>query len=141
MENTMSTRTQADQQPGDLERWASVIGGGAMVLMGLQQRSLRGVLTALAGGGLVYQGATNKSTIKQVEEAVGLDKAIRVEKTVTINRPASELYSFWHNFENLPRFMRHLESVTVLDGNRSHWVSKAPLDNRVEWDADRKSVV
>ena len=136
MENTMSTRTQADQQPGDLERWASVIGGGAMVLMGLQQRSLRGVLTALAGGGLVYQGATNKSTIKQVEEAVGLDKAIRVEKTVTINRPASELYSFWHNFENLPRFMRHLESVTVLDGNRSHWVSKAPLDNRVEWDAE-----
>jgi uncharacterized membrane protein len=136
MENTMSTRTQADQQPGDLERWASVIGGGAMVLMGLQQRSLRGVLTALAGGGLVYQGATNKSTIKQVEEAVGLDKAIRVEKTVTINRPASELYSFWHNFENLPRFMRHLESVTVLEGNRSHWVSKAPLDNRVEWDAE-----
>ncbi|MBD2257514.1 SRPBCC family protein [Pseudanabaena sp. FACHB-2040] len=136
MENTMSTRTEADQQPGDLERWASVIGGGAMVLMGLQQRSLRGVLTALAGGGLVYQGASNKSTLKQVEEAVGIDKAIRVEKTVTINRPASELYNFWHNFENLPRFMRHLESVTVLDGNRSHWVSKAPLDNRVEWDAE-----
>ncbi|WP_199305762.1 SRPBCC family protein [Pseudanabaena sp. FACHB-2040] len=132
----MSTRTEADQQPGDLERWASVIGGGAMVLMGLQQRSLRGVLTALAGGGLVYQGASNKSTLKQVEEAVGIDKAIRVEKTVTINRPASELYNFWHNFENLPRFMRHLESVTVLDGNRSHWVSKAPLDNRVEWDAE-----
>ncbi|MBD0268867.1 MAG: SRPBCC family protein [Cyanobacteria bacterium Co-bin8] len=136
MENTMSTRTEADQQPGDLERWASVIGGGAMVLMGLQQRSLRGVLTALAGGGLVYQGASNKSTLKQVEEAVGIDKAIRVEKTVTINRPASELYNFWHNFENLPRFMRHLESVTVLEGNRSHWVSKAPLDNRVEWDAE-----
>lgn len=136
MENVMSTRTPGDAEPGDLERWASIIGGGAMVLMGLQQRSLRGVLTAVAGGGLVYQGATNKSTIKQVEEAVGLDKAIRVEKTVTINRPASELYSFWHNFENLPRFMRHLESVTVMEGNRSHWVSKAPLGNQVEWDAE-----
>ncbi|HEY9763425.1 MAG TPA: SRPBCC family protein [Trichocoleus sp.] len=132
----MSTRTQADQQPGDLERWASLIGGGAMVLMGLQQRSLRGVLTAVAGGSLVYQGATNKSTVKQIEEAVGLDKAIRVEKTVTINRPASELYSFWRNFENLPHFMRHVKSITVLDDTRSHWVSSAPLDQTVEWDAE-----
>ncbi|HEY9880602.1 MAG TPA: SRPBCC family protein [Leptolyngbyaceae cyanobacterium] len=132
----MSTRTQADEQPGDLERWASLIGGGAMVLMGLQQRSLRGVLTAVAGGGLLYQGATNKSTVKKIEEAVGLDKAIRVEKTVTINRPASELYSFWRNFENLPHFMRHVKSITVLDDTRSHWVSSAPLDQTVEWDAE-----
>lgn len=136
MENTMSTSTQADQQPGDLERWASLIGGGAMVLMGLQQRSLRGVLTAVAGGSLLYQGASNKSTVKQIEEAVGLDKAIRVEKTVTINRPASELYSFWRNFENLPHFMRHVKSITVQDSTRSHWVSSAPLDQTVEWDAE-----
>ncbi|HEY9734752.1 MAG TPA: SRPBCC family protein, partial [Trichocoleus sp.] len=33
-------------------------------------------------------------------------------------------------------FMRHLESVTVMEGNRSHWVSKAPLGNQVEWDAE-----
>ncbi|WP_035985479.1 SRPBCC family protein [Leptolyngbya sp. KIOST-1] len=135
MENSMSTQTPGDKQAGDLERWASIVGGGAMVLAGLQQRSLRGILTAVAGGGLVYQGTQSKSTLKQVEEAVGLDQAIRVEKTVTINRPAADLYAFWRNLGQLPTFMRHLRSVQVIDDRRSHWVANAPLGQEIEWDA------
>ena len=54
---------------------------------------------------------------------------------MVVNRPVQEVYQFWRNFENLPRFMDHLESVTVLDENRSHWVAKAPAGTRVEWDA------
>ncbi|MEA5448760.1 SRPBCC family protein [Leptolyngbya sp. CCNP1308] len=135
MEDSVSTQTSTDTEASRLERWASIISGGALVLGGLQQRSLRGILAAVAGGGLVYQGAQKKSTIKQIGEAVGGEKAILVEKTVTINRPASELYSFWRQFDNLPRFMRHLKSVQVIDENRSHWVVNAPLDQRVEWDA------
>jgi uncharacterized membrane protein len=136
MENSMSTQTPADQKAGDLERWASLIGGGALVLRGLQQRSLRGILTAIAGGGLVYQGAQGKSTLKQVEDAVGLDHAIRVEKTVTISRSADELYTFWRDFTNLPKFMRHVKSVQVKDDRHSHWVANAPLNQSIEWDAE-----
>lgn len=135
MENTMSTQTSVDKQAGDLERWASIIGGGAMVLTGLKQRSLRGILTAIAGGGLVYQGTQGNSTLKQVEDAAGLDHAIRVEKTVTINRPAAELYSFWRDLDHLPQFMRHLQSVQVIDDRSSHWVANAPLGQSIEWDA------
>ncbi|NJL85069.1 MAG: cyclase [Leptolyngbyaceae cyanobacterium SM1_1_3] len=139
MENSISRQipreTPKDQKAGDLERWASIVGGGAMVLSGLQQRSLRGILMAIAGGGLVYQGTQGNSTVKQVEDAIGLDHAIRVEKTVTINRSAPELYSFWRDLENLPRFMQHLRSVTVLDDRRSHWVANLPLNQTIEWDA------
>lgn len=135
MENSMSTQTALDKQAGDLERWASLIGGGALVLSGLNQRSLRGVLMAVAGGGLLYQGAKGNSTVKQVEDMTGLDHAIRVEKTVTINRSAEDLYSFWRNLENLPRFMQHLKSVTEKDERLSHWIANAPLDQTVEWDA------
>ncbi|AFZ31609.1 SRPBCC family protein [Gloeocapsa sp. BRSZ] len=123
-------------EAGEKERWASLIGGGAMVLMGLRQRSLRGVLMAVAGGGLLYQGAKKQSTLKQAQEAIGLNQPIKVEKTVTINKPAAELYNYWRDFERLPTFMKHLESVTVLDDKRSHWVAKAPLDAKVEWDAE-----
>ncbi|MUL36789.1 SRPBCC family protein [Gloeocapsopsis dulcis] len=123
-------------EAGDKERWASLIGGGAMVLMGLRQRSLRGVLMAVAGGGLLYQGAKKQSTLKQAQEAIGLNQPIKVEKTVTINKPAAELYSYWHDFAKLPTFMKHLESVTVIDSKKSHWVAKAPLDTNVEWDAE-----
>jgi uncharacterized membrane protein len=126
---------------GEVERWASLIGGGALVLMGLQQRSLRGVLMSLVGGGLAYQGATHQSTLKQVQHVLGEAKEaaeaqhIIVEKTVTIDRPAEELYSYWRNLENLPTFTKHLKSVTVYDDLRSHWIAKAPLDHTLEWDA------
>ncbi len=115
------------------ERWASLIGGGALVFYGLKQGSLRGALTAMAGGGLVYHGAAGQ---KSIQEAVGMNQGIRVEKTVTINKPAEELYRFWHNFENLPNLMKHLKSVKVYDQKRSHWIANAPLGASVEWDAD-----
>lgn len=117
----------------DAGRWASLIGGSALVLLGLRQRSLRGAFMALAGGGLAYKAATEKGGI---QEAVGMNQAIKVEKTVTINKPVEELYRFWRNFENLPHFMKHLKSVTVISDKRSHWIANAPLGASVEWDAD-----
>ncbi len=59
-----------------------------------------------------------------------------VEKSVTINKSPEELYRFWRNFENLPRFMNHLQSVQVINDKRSHWVTAAPLGTHVEWDAE-----
>lgn len=65
-----------------------------------------------------------------------MDEPLKVEKTLTINRSPAELYQFWHNFENLPQFMKHLQNVQVKDQRRSHWKTKAPLNQTVEWDAD-----
>ena len=131
------SQAETDETISDKERWASIVGGSAMVLMGLQQRSLRGILTAIAGGGLAYHGATaDKSLQDKVVDATGINKAIRVEKTVTIDKSAEELYNYWHNFENLPNFMKHVKSVQVLDMRRSHWVANAPLGQTIEWDAD-----
>lgn len=140
MEEIVSTNSLKDTEAKSLsekERWASLIGGSAMVLMGLSQRSLRGVLMAAAGGSLVYHGATSEKSLPEtLQEKAGMSKSIKVEKTVTINKSAEELYRFWHNFEQLPHFMKHLKSVTVYDDKRSHWVATAPMDNSVEWDAE-----
>jgi uncharacterized membrane protein len=59
-----------------------------------------------------------------------------VVRAVTINLPRAEVYAYWRDLENLPRFMKHLESVTALDSRRSHWVAKAPAGMKVEWDAE-----
>ena len=64
-----------------------------------------------------------------------MNQSIKVEKTVTINKPVEELYRFWDTLENLPRFTRHLKSVKVYDDGRSHWVTSAPMGKSVEWDA------
>jgi uncharacterized membrane protein len=55
--------------------------------------------------------------------------------TITVNRPPEEVYRFWRNFENLPRFMSNLESVQVIDERRSRWAAKAPTGT-VEWEAE-----
>ena len=53
-----------------------------------------------------------------------------------IDRRPWDLYAFWKDFENLPRFMDHLQDVRKIDDRRSHWVAKAPAGTSVEWDAE-----
>ncbi|HKG12140.1 MAG TPA: SRPBCC family protein, partial [Pyrinomonadaceae bacterium] len=60
----------------------------------------------------------------------------QVKNSLIINRPPEELYQYWHNFENLPNIMHHLESVKVKGDGRSHWVAKAPAGTSVAWDAE-----
>ncbi|MEZ2239489.1 MULTISPECIES: SRPBCC family protein [unclassified Microcoleus] len=131
-----STSTNSDKQnlpnSSETERWASLIGGGALVLFGLSQRSLRGALLAAAGGGLAARGLGIGEELKLPD----MPQSIKVEKTVTINKPADELYRFWRDFENLPRFMKHLKYVKVIDESRSHWIASAPMGHSLEWDAE-----
>ena len=61
---------------------------------------------------------------------------VHVRASFTILKSPEELYRFWRNLENLPRFMKHVESVTDLGGNRSHWVVRAPAGRTIEWDAE-----
>ena len=61
---------------------------------------------------------------------------IHMARSVVINRAPDELYRFWHDFENFPRFMYHLESVRSNGARASHWVARGPAGTRVEWDAE-----
>ena len=56
-----------------------------------------------------------------------------VGKTVTINRPRTELYAFWRDFTNLPQFMENVVSVDPVGEGRTHWTVKAPAGKTVEW--------
>ncbi len=62
-------------------------------------------------------------------------KGVHAKASCVVNRSPEEVYSFWRNFSNLSRFMKHLESVTELGDGRSHWVAKGPANTKVEWDA------
>lgn len=137
------------------ERIASLVGGASLVAYGLTRRSWGGVALALLGGGLLHRGVTQNC---RVYGALGIDTSghehdhdtseeqsfkpsipvkhgLIVEQTVIIDKPRAELYTFWRNFENLPRFMNHLQEIRVLDDKRSHWIAKAPMGQSIEWDA------
>jgi uncharacterized membrane protein len=131
---------------GQSERWASLFGGGLMALYGMSRGTTNGLLLAGIGAALAYRGATGHCHVYQT---IGLDsttgrkpttaipsgQGVKIEESVTINRPPEILYGYWRNLPNLPRMMRHLVSVQELEGQRSHWVARGPMGN-VEWDAE-----
>jgi uncharacterized membrane protein len=55
---------------------------------------------------------------------------------ITIKASPEDLYRRWREFERLPTFMFHLESVRETGEGRSHWVAKAAAGSTVEWDAE-----
>jgi uncharacterized membrane protein len=97
---------------------------------------------ALDAGYMIYRGATGHDVFYQMLEinrSMEGNKGIQVERAVTVNLPREQLYRIWRNFENLPRFMKHLQRVDVDEstgGKRSHWVAKAPFGREIMWDAE-----
>lgn len=94
----------------------------------------------IAGAGLGLAGILVFAAIRTAR-ARRHSRRLHVTGSVTVTPPPEQVYRFWHNFENLPTFMDHLESVqssgNSTSGNRtSHWVAKAPSGRHVEWDAE-----
>jgi uncharacterized membrane protein len=125
--------------------WARVAGDGAdLSLLGsaLQadnaDRGRTAIAAAAVAGVTVLDMVAARRLSENGEPHVGVEgtRAVRVEQAITVNRSVDEVYRFWRNLENLPRFMRHLESVKSLGGNRSRWRAKAPAGMTVEWDAE-----
>ncbi len=136
---------------GDGERAVSIAAGAIIGLAGLSRGSLPGLLGAVVGGAMVYRGVTGSCPMYramdldttepgqgQAEGLESLHNGIHIATAFGIRKSPEELYSFWRNFENLPRIMTHLESVRVIDDRRSHWVAKANSlgGKRFEWDAE-----
>lgn len=78
--------------------------------------------------------STARDSEKQQQLADGGKDAI-VGRTVTINRPRSEVYAFWRDFSNLAGVMENIERIDTIDRQRSHWVVEGPGGKLVEWDS------
>ena len=155
-ENSLTTfLTDTSQNVNSVERAASAVAGGALLAYGLKHGGVGGTVLSILGGGMLFRGATGHC---HVYDALGVDTKdmergspftksslltgkVHVTKAMTINKSQAELYEFWRNFENLPIFMRHLESVTTTGDRTSHWKAKAPLGQTIEWDAELTSEV
>jgi uncharacterized membrane protein len=132
---------------GRRERWISAVAAAAVTAYALRHRRGRGLLLPFAGA-LLSRAVRGRCGVNQMlgrnsalDEPSGpitgvrRGQGVRVDERIVLNRARSEVYRFWRNLENLPRFMDHLQAVTVIDEERSHWVAKGPVGTRVEWDA------
>jgi uncharacterized membrane protein len=144
-----------------LEQGISILSGGLLLFLGVRRQTLLGFATAIAGGALLARGLTGRSLSAQMPSARWDTYADRysdpernwsgygamprrvqhhrqplaVRHNITIDRPVQEVYAYWRNLENLPRFMKHVESVQPLDGDISHWRVNLAPGMVFEWDA------
>jgi uncharacterized membrane protein len=118
--------------------------GGDIVDMALLTTKLRSsksqrargvAATAVVLGVAAVDGLTALELSREKSLANGhFTHPLNVTAAITINRAPDEVYRFWHNLENLPGVLSHLESVRV-EADRSHWRAKLPPGLSLEWSA------
>lgn len=143
METQIQRSHLRPQNVGPIERGLSLVTGMGLLSYIMSHRPRMSLPLAMEAGYLLYRGATGHCLIYQTLDIDLVQEnghpGIHVERAVTVNRPREQLFRIWRNFENLPRFMKHLKSVRVdpdSGGKRSHWVALAPLDRTIEWDSE-----
>lgn len=92
-----------------------------------------GALVAVAGVAYYRQSQTNPVSHRPPDSAPGRTARRRrfgryavTGRTVTINKPRSEIYAFWRDFQNLPRFMEHVHGVEQ-QGDITRWTIAGPI--------------
>jgi uncharacterized membrane protein len=58
-----------------------------------------------------------------------------LEESIEVNVPLRAVYDQWTQFEEFPRFMEGVESVTQVDDEHVHWVVQVAGRTK-EWDAE-----
>ncbi len=141
MENTY--QNGAGLNVGHVERALCVSAGTALAVYAARRRGWA-IPGWLAAGALLYRGVSGRCpayrslgiNTNTSATPIPYETGVKVRVGITISRPRQEVYAFWRQLENLPRFMNHLTKVEQLEDGRSHWEAKGPLDQTVGWDAE-----
>lgn len=141
MEMQLNRPVRRSPNVGRIERGISLAAGLAMIsfILRRQPDTKISVPLGVEAGYMLYRGATGNCVFYRMLEIKRAEQGVYAKRSVTINLPREQLYRIWRNFENLPRFMNHLQRVDVDEatgGTRSLWVSKAPLGQEVQWEAE-----
>lgn len=127
------------------ERIVSLAAGAALIGLAARSRRWRSI-AASSGAGLIGRGLTGfcpvnyaigrGRTLDDTRNALSGARGVNVDERITIARRPEEVFEFWRDLANLPRFLSHLERIDVIDRRRSHWVVQGPAGMHVEWDAE-----
>lgn len=120
------------------ERIIMVTSGAYLLYNGLAKKE-KNITKSTLGGSMLLRGISGYCPVYDAVDHLKNDKAYNVNIRVSsvINKPVSEVYAFWRNLENLPKFMNHLESVKAINSTTSEWIAKGPAGiGKLSWKAE-----
>jgi uncharacterized membrane protein len=124
---------QSNWAPGP--RLMACLAGCGLAAYGARKSGPIAKLLGTAGLGLMARGITNAELDRLVGRNGGA-APITVEKTIKIKAPPDEVFRFWSDYRNFPRFMSHVLEVCDLGDGKSHWVVDGPAGTKTYWDAE-----
>jgi uncharacterized membrane protein len=95
---------------------------------------------AAVGLGILSRSVTNLEMKRLTGVGAGR-RAVEIHKAIHVDAPLEEVFAFWSNYENFPRFMSHLREVRLTGDGRSHWIAEGPGGVPVAWDAETTGFV
>jgi uncharacterized membrane protein len=113
---------------------SGALGGAALFAASRNEGPLRFVST-IGGAALLARAIVNKPLAQIFGMGDGAG-TVNFEKTIHIDAPVEEVYAYWANFENFPKFMTHLKEVRHSKDGRSHWIAAGPGGISIPWDAE-----
>jgi uncharacterized membrane protein len=107
--------------------------GAGLLAASFRARAGACALLGVTGGALLTRAATNTSLAGLLGLA-DTSRGIVVQKTIHVDAPVEEVFVFWTDYQNFPRFMHNVREVHVRD-DVSHWVVAGPAGVPVQWNA------
>lgn len=106
-------------------------GGAGLAMYGYIRGGLKGMALCALGSALVARATANEGLAETLR-----GHGILVEKSIFIDAPVPQVFAYWRDLENLPRWMSHVREVRALGGDRYHWIVDGTAGVPVEWDSE-----
>jgi uncharacterized membrane protein len=133
---------------GQNERVLSLAGGAALSIFALARRGFISIPMLLMGAAMLYRGLTGNDPLYRLlgqntavatqsrRVSVPHEQGIHISRAMTIDRPAQDLYAFWHDPTNLPQVIKYIDSVQMIDDKSAHWTISLPGGLKTEFDVE-----
>jgi uncharacterized membrane protein len=126
VKSLFSRDVRAGRRSSSIPKWGALLGGGTLAVVGLTRRSRSGIAMAAAGGLLAYAGTRVNG---------GVAPAV-ARTSLILNTSPDEAYRFWRDFESMPLYMPHLESVNKIGERTYRFIARTPTGGEIRWDAE-----
>jgi uncharacterized membrane protein len=110
---------------------AAVVGGA---LFGARARGRLGLFARLAGVALLA-AAAEPLVERRVIGAGERRRSLALRESIEIDKPVSDVFEFFKNFENFARIIGAIHSVVDYEDGLSHWEAYTTSGELVSWDA------
>lgn len=130
------------QNVSNFERGLSVGIGALLVFSAIsnfKKTPVRAILRAGLGAAMVVRGSSGNCPVYSSLHVDGTKtSSVNIRTTFVVNRKRDEVYAAWRNLSTLPRFMKHIKSVSETSSTISHWEAKIPESSpiSISWDAE-----